>query len=519
MQTRGIARAKPVERPSERGLAIIAVLITVLVVTVISVALVGLMNTDITHAGIQHAVTRSFYIAQAGLEEAKLQVARAADPAGFRTSPEGVTVPYGGGQFTYWVEAGPATGCGAGLTTLEVVGRVAALRIFSAEVRACAVPGAPLLAALFGVARVEFQGAASRTYLAPYAPGTPGGGGSLGSFSEIRFTDNDVRLNALSEESSDTVTVREGTVNDYGLFGFATRPSYNPNPVADPTPWILGVFGDLITAQLTTGAVPSRCGTPYGCVTVGNQITGIDRIADLRQAKYEHRVYLNRIRRQALPRLTLDPAPFRKQAERNTTNAALNQLVGLPNKGNAVYTRSEFNRIMFYLSMHPAQALHGTVFVDDSLRVFRNANLGGAAGDVTLAVAGDLIIFPGRTITNRHDLATVPGRRTPGIVVLGAPTPAPIAGQVCGQPVNGSGRMVVCAGGTLVVDGLVYTQDGMVVQLQASVDQVGAMYHNNRGTLNPSFLNQNATVVLRFDPLTLSAFGQGLAILSWQRVH
>src|SRR5262249_32954989 len=161
-------------------------------------------------------------------------------------------------------------------------------------------------------------------------------------------------------------------------------------------------------------------------------------------------------------------------------NAALNQLVGLPNKGNAVYTRSEFNRIMFYLPIHPEQTLHGTVFVDDSLRIFRSVNLGGSSGNVTLAIAGDLIILPGRTVTNRHDLSAVSGRRTPGIVVFGAPTPAPVSEQECGQPVNGSGRVVMCGGSTLVVDGLLYTQDGMVVERQASVDQVGAMYHSNR---------------------------------------
>ena len=47
---------------------------------------------------------------------------------------------------------------------------------------------------------------------------------------------------------------------------------------------------------------------------------------------------------------------------------------------------------------------------------------------------------------------------------------------------------------------------------------MGAMYHNNRGTANPSFASQDATVVLRFDPLALSGFGRGLAILSWQQL-
>ena len=45
------------------------------------------------------------------------------------------------------------------------------------------------------------------------------------------------------------------------------------------------------------------------------------------------------------------------------------------------------------------------------------------------------------------------------------------------------------------------------------------MYHNNRGTANPSFINDNATVVLRFDPLALSAFGKGLGVVSWRQLQ
>src|SRR5690348_14289747 len=91
-------------RSGERGLALIALLVTVMIVTMISLSLVGLMNTDMTHAFIQHAVTRSFFIAQAGLEEAKLRVSASADPSAYATPAEGVTESYGGGQFTYWVD-------------------------------------------------------------------------------------------------------------------------------------------------------------------------------------------------------------------------------------------------------------------------------------------------------------------------------------------------------------------------------------------------------------------------------
>jgi len=183
---------------NERGLAMITLLVTVVIVTLISMSLVGFMSTDMTHASIQYAVARSFYIAQAGLEEAKVRVFAAADPSAYATPAEGVTESYGGGQFTYWVDAGPQT-CGVGLTTLEAVGRVAYLnRTLATRVRACGVAGVPFLNALFGVSRIQFQGAASRLYLAPYLIGTPGGGGSLGSFTEINFSDNGVRLNALN---------------------------------------------------------------------------------------------------------------------------------------------------------------------------------------------------------------------------------------------------------------------------------------------------------------------------------
>src|SRR5207237_700212 len=123
---------------SERGQAMLVLLVATVLVTVISVALVGLMNTDMTHASVQYAVSRSFYIAQAGLGEAMANVFAASDPAGEATPESGVTAPYGGGQFTYWVDAGPATGCGAGVKTLEALGRVGSLgRMIPTRVRAC----------------------------------------------------------------------------------------------------------------------------------------------------------------------------------------------------------------------------------------------------------------------------------------------------------------------------------------------------------------------------------------------
>jgi hypothetical protein len=221
-----------------------------LIVTVVSIALIGLMHTDLTHASIQFAVTRSFYLAQAGLAEARAQVSAAADPSAYATPDHGVTTRYGSGRYSYWVDAGPAIGCGPWLKTLEALGETDFLgRTIGARVRACAVGGTPVLAALFGVGRVQFQGAASRVYLAPYQVGTPGGGASLGSLTEINFADTDTRVNALSEATTDILTLRDGAFVDYQLFGFPTRPDYNPNPEADPVPWLSSVFGDIIKAN------------------------------------------------------------------------------------------------------------------------------------------------------------------------------------------------------------------------------------------------------------------------------
>ena len=500
----------------ERGVAMIALLAVALIVTVISVALIGLMNTDLTHASIQFAVSRSFYLAQAGLAEATAQASAAADPAAYATPDRGVTMPYGSGRFTYWVDAGPAGGCGPGLKTLVAEGEVDFLRrTIGARVGACAVGGTPELAALVGVGLVQFQGAASRVYLAPYLMGTPGGGGSLGSFTEINFADTDARLNALSEAATETVTLRDGTFADYQLFGFPEAPDYNPNPAADPAPWITSVFGDIIKAKPAAGPMPNRCGTPRACVTVGDDITDVPAVPDLREAHYARHIYVNRIREDLVPPLVLDPETFRANAEQNTANAWINKVLGFPKEGSA-YEIMEFYRIVAYLAAHPSRSLEGTVYLNGPFQFIRSVNL----GDITLAVRGDLLIDHEVAIIIKHDLSTVAGRRAPGIVVFGSRDPAKQLTVMCtGQRVNGSGRLVLCPGTTLTVDGLVYTQDGMAVESGAFVDQIGAMYHNNRGTANPSLTTQNATVVLRFDPLALSVFGKGIAILSWQQLH
>src|SRR5205807_1145900 len=286
-------------------------------------------------------------------------------------------------------------------------------RTIGSRVRACAVGGTPMLAALFGAGRVVFQGAASRVYLAPYRVGTPGGGGSLGSFTEISFADSETRVNAVSEGAggtgamTDLLTLRDGAVADYQLFGFAEAPDYNPSPEVDPAPWVSSVFGELIKAKPAAGLIPNRCGTPRACVTVGNTITDVPSASDLREANDLRHVYLKGIREETLPQLALDPAVFRAQAgrntanvevnkiprlaldpatlrtraARNTANAELNNTVQLQLKTDSVYSPTEFYQVMLYLMMHPEQSLQGTVYIDGTFAFFRSADLGGVSGN------------------------------------------------------------------------------------------------------------------------------------------
>lgn len=524
-------RASSTVPAREGGLALIMVLAVLTIITTICFALIGLMNTDMLHASIQHAVARSYFLAESGLEVARAELAAAVDPRTFTTPARGVTAAYGGGHYTYWVDAGPAAGCGPGFKTLEALGEVPLLaRAISSRVRECAIAGTPQAIALFGVSRVELRGAGSRIYLAPYGVGSPGNGASLGSFGEIRFADADVRLNALSERGVEIVSLRDaGRIPDYGLFGFAERPDYNPDPAADATPWVLSIFGEIVKARPQLGQSANPCGTSYACVTAPYHANDIEDAVTLRRTVERTagsagglpHVYLQRIRKAELPLLSLNPDGFVSRAAGNDANASINRAAGLSKKTNSIYTPLEFYEIVGYLGTHSAERLRGTIYVTGTLQLVQDLDLGGSAGDVTLAVAGDVILTEDARLTDRHDLSTAVGRQTPGILVFGTSVPTARSTPVChGQAVNGSGRLVLCGGPRqeLTVDGLIYTADGMAIGPGASVDHIGAMYHGNRGTPNPSFMSENATVVLRFDPLALSVFGTGLSILSWQQL-
>src|SRR3989304_6226756 len=87
----------------EEGLAVLPVLVVVAIISAIGFGLVGVMNTDITHATIQGVVSRSYFVTQAGLQDAIGPLK--ANPL-YRTAayPAAVSAQhFGGGQVWGWV--------------------------------------------------------------------------------------------------------------------------------------------------------------------------------------------------------------------------------------------------------------------------------------------------------------------------------------------------------------------------------------------------------------------------------
>lgn len=526
----------PLVRRSEEGMAVIPVLMVVLLVSAIGLGLVGVMNTDITHATIQGTVSRSFYVAQAGLQEAVVRLK--ADP-NYRTPGYPAAVPpedFAGGQFWIWVEDHAED-----VVQITARGRATtAGRTATAEVRATALVGPPVTFGLFGVSTVEAQGANSRTYLAPWRTSGPGvpRGPNMGSFQDINFQDSGSRLNAVSETAVETLTLRDGTFNDWELFGFESRPVYSPEPSVDPAPWILGVFGDIVKAQPERDPWPHSC-TPltyYACLTVRDGSTDIATVTQLRLEQNVRHVYVNRIRRRILPVVSLASEPLLQEARNNTANAQVNRAAGISTPDDAVYTADEFHCLQAYLSTSGGE-IRGTVYVTGDVQLggsvratcggrTRNLSLGGqlTIPDGTLVVEGDLVMDQNASLTIRHDILGDNFGTAPRDEARAEAARKRVAVAVFPRG-SSTGRFVMRGGSQskFTADGLVYTSDGMEVGPQAMVDLIGVMYHNTANRTRPSFLNNNGTTVIRYDPLAASLLvfgtGIGVTILSWQQLR
>ncbi len=518
-------------RHEEAGITVLPVLAVVMLISAIGFGLVGVMNTDITHSTIQGTVSHAQFIAHAGLQEAIVRLK--ANPL-YRTAayPAGVAgtgFGGGGGQFWMWVED-----YAEDTVTITVRGRgTIAGRTAFAEIRAIALVGPPITFGLFGVSTIMSSGANSRTYLAPWRPSGPGvpRGPNMGSFFDINFQDTGSRLNAVSETSPDSVTLRDGTFDDWELFGFTSRPAYDPN---DPLPWILGVYGDIVKAQPDTGGILHSCTPPtnFACLTVQNGSDDIATMYELREDENLGHVYMSRVRRRMLPVSTLDPVPIEAEASANTANSGVNAAAGIPH-ANALYTADEFHCLLAYVEANPGTVVSGTVYVTGDVQIGGNLRIGCNGGrarptsleaefiltDGTLAIEGNLTMETNSTLTIQHDIYN------PDPAIADAARREIAIALFPGAGANSWGRLIMEGGAQqkLVADGLIYTADGMDIGSQALIDLIGAMYHNSPDNTRASFDSNNATTVIRYDPLAGSRLGSasgiGVTILSWQQLR
>jgi len=241
---------------------------------------------------------------------------------------------------------------------------------------------------------------------------------------------------------------------------------------------------------------------------------------------------MSRVRKRMLPVAPLDPAPIEADAAANTANSAVNAAAGIGH-ANAVYTADEFHCLLAYVEAKPGTVVSGTLYVTGDVQLGGNLRIGCNGGKVqpttledqfvltdgTLAVEGNLTMENNSTLTIQHDIYDTdpaiadPARKKIALALF------PGAGA------NSWGRLIMQGGSQqkLVADGLIYTSDGLDIGAQALVDIIGAMYHNTTNNTRPSFESNNATTVIRYDPLAgsrlASAPAIAVTILSWQQLR
>ena len=230
------------------------------------------------------------------------------------------------------------------------------------------------------------------------------------------------------------------------------------------------------------------------------------RLEDLRE--YVAEIGIRRIasrRPAAFPAIDMDF--FRRQAEANTANAAINAAAGvfggypdLRTKTHSRYSAEDLVAIFNYLSRSDRRdaALRGVIFVFGPLELRRPGRL--AILDGALVVNGDLTIGAGVRLDVHHGPEA---QRLPALIA----TAVERAQQ---------GMIQIEQGSSAVVDGVVFAE-GNVEVLGGVLDTIGAIAAKN-------FVNASGVAVVRHHAaapgiLGIRAAGSGAAVVtSWREL-
>jgi hypothetical protein len=453
------------------GQAVLMVVVVMLILQLIAGVFLARMNAEQRVAGRSARSLAALYLAEAALQRALVMLEQG-PPAD--AASEGLLLPYhealGAGVLTIeTIDQRPD-----GLIAVVVRGEVAGtIRRVQALVR---LGPEALGYGIYAREAVSLEGR-SRTYVLQGR----GGWGERRGRAAIA-TDGEMRLDrpvALNVFSGRAVPMREGEGTDQTLRN--DTGSDAPSPLVD---------------LIFTGEPRLRVG-----------LTSIPpRLEDLREHVGE--IAVRRITSRtpvAFP--AIDMEFFRRQAETNTANAALNAAAGvfggypdLRAKAHSRYSAEDLVAILNYLARSDQRgaALRGVIFVYGPLELRRPGRL--TIVDGALIVNGDLTIGNGVTLDVRHGPEA---QRLPALIAT-----AVERAQL--------GSIQIEQGGAAFLDGVVFAE-GNVEVLGGVLDIVGAIAARN-------FVNASGLAMVRRHaaaPATLGirAAGSGTTVVtSWREL-
>lgn len=445
----------------EDGLSLATVLILLLMVSTVAGAFVWRTNANQRQIGRAQQATAALYLAEAGAEKALWLIARggvAPSPGSGEGSVEGYEEATGSGRFVIEKLAQQPDDVIELITMGEANGEVRRLRV---TVRL--VPKALGFGLFAGnVAALVRQ---ARLYVVPVLKAK----GKLERFGDIGvarhlWVEEGVTLNRLDGQE---VTLRDGRVRDYALFGLASAigaDTYERERLPD-----LVATGE---AQLTYG----RDADPlYALSDLGFKYGGV-------------KVRALRTESASMPAVDLDV--YRAWARENHGNQALNKAVGerrrdraLSEKRDSQYTQEQFEQILSHLDLENRTrrggdelGLTGIVFVEGAVKISGMLRI----EDGAMVVKGSVWVADQARLEIRHSPAIT---TMPGLVAF-----------------HDSGKIRLSQDAVVIVDGIVLAQTGLEV-FNASLDVAGAILTGQ------GFLNDGGTVVVRYQPAVLGTAG------------
>lgn len=435
----------------ESGQALVAALAAIAFLSLIAVAVLALSTGQMSITARDRQSLQALNVAEAGVNRALWEIENNPDYTG-NSDP----VSFKGGSYTVTVSSEVDENNGQQFRIIESTGvypQSGGMQVSrKIRVRAEVVPRA-LASSIFASFNIFVAGSTRETFLAPLDWRASGArGGDLGSNHDIVFQDRATRLNYRDPPNATTYD---------SLFG-------PPNPPTSPVP-----RGNILAGGLVKGPA-------------GQVYSTIDALkADFKYVDMAAIVPLTQ-------EIILPRFDFSETTSPYITGStgARNNITNKPNPGDdGYYSASEFASL--FTGVRQVE-LSGMIYV---------------LGDVTIPVTktlkitnGGLVVKGNVTINNNSSLIVTHNEATkyyPGLFAYsteGDPTLLPA----------GTGAQITIYG-TIDIEGLVYTERAVIWNGYAQVK--GGVVVSSQQTTGEGFKNQNATIVLQYDPDVQNTLG------------